>query len=360
MIYFLFILFTYIVYKFYYRIPIGYAKDSQKSKLYLKFTILACVFIVVIIAFKDLSIGTDTERYYYHYLSDDKPNWREGNISGQELGFRYLQYICRELGLSWLSYSILTSIIIVAPLGWLFYKYSNNIWASFLLYVTIGLFAVNMTGLRQSLAIAMVTIATVSIFEKKYFRFILFVFAAFLFHYSAIVAIVLGLIPLLKYRNKFQLIILLLVPLIVKLIGGALFGFIDVYLPERYDGYESQSFSMNPLLFLMWYLLLIFEWYSLVKNKDVSNVDYWFYVMMVCFVSSIFLSEHVYMASRISYYFENAVVASLPRFIYKFPPSNKRSLMSFLIYGFSMLAFLLSLLGSDTLSISNYKLLSVF
>ena len=111
---------------------------------------------------------------------------------------------------------------------------------------------------------------------------------------------------------------------------------------------------------LMWYLLLIFEWYSLVKNKDVSNVDYWFYVMMVCFVSSIFLSEHVYMASRISYYFENAVVASLPRFIYKFPPSNKRSLMSFLIYGFSMLAFLLSLLGSDTLSISNYKLLSVF
>lgn len=266
MIYFIFILLTFILYKGIYKIPIGYKNEVDSVvKARRNFTILSCLLLIIIISFKDISVGTDTVRYYYHFLYDGLPNWRDGNIAGEELGFRSLEYYCREFGFNWIEYSLLTSLIIVAPMGYFFYKYSDNIWASFFLYIAIGSFAHNMTALRQSLAAAMVLIATIALFNKKYHFFILFVFAGFLFHYSAIAALVLGIIPFIKYKNNFQLTILLLVPLLVKIAGNVLFSFIGVYLPERYDGYESQTYTMNPVLELMWLSILAFAWYSLIR-----------------------------------------------------------------------------------------------
>jgi len=359
MIYFIFIFFTLVLYNRVFKIPIGYPSETESvSNARRNFTIVSCILLLIIIAFKDVSVGTDTERYFYHFLNDDVPDWHDGNIAGQELGFRYLEYYCRELGLSWLGYSILTTAIIVIPMGYYFYKYSDNIWASFCLYMTIGLFTHNMTALRQSLAASMVLIATMALFNKKYLYFVLFVIAGSLFHYSAISALILGVIPFLKYKNNIQLTALLFVPIIVKVAGSVLFGFVGYYLPERYDGYESQTYTMNPVLELMWFSILIFGWYSLVKNKDVSERDFRFYLMTVFFVSSIELAEHIYAASRLSHYMESVLEAAIPCFIYKFPPSENRRFVAFAIYTLCMLAFFMMLIGSDTLTVSDYKFIS--
>ncbi len=355
MIYFFFIFFTLILYRSIFNIPQGYNSFYlSNSKSLKRFTIVSCLLLIGIIAFKDISVGTDTERYYIHFLYDEMPDWHNGNVAGEELGFRYLQYYCREFGLHWLEYSFITSFIIVAPMGYFLYKYSDNVWASLMFYITIGLFSHNMTALRQSLAVSMVLIAIISIFNRKYIMFIVFVLIGYLFHYTALAALVIGILPFIKYKNNLQLTILLFVPIIVKIAGGVLFNIIGVYLPERYDGYESQTFTMNPILEVMWLSILVFCWHSLVRNKNVSNKDFLFYLLTVCFVSSIELSGHIYMASRLSHYFETALVAAIPCFIYKYPPSGTRDFMALSIYALCMLAFLFTLTGSDTLSISNY------
>lgn len=361
MIYFTYIFIILVLYKTVYRIPAGNTRDDNSFlQMRKNFTVISCVLLIVIIAFKDVSVGTDTERYYYHFLYDSAPDWREGNIAGQELGFRYLEYYSQKYGLGWTGYSLLTSMLIVIPMGYFFYKYSDNIFLSFLLYITIGLFSHNMTALRQSLAGAMVLVGIIALFEKKFFFFVIFVIIGYFFHYSAIAALLLGVVPFVKYKNNIQLIILLFVPIIVRLSGDVLFGFVGHYLPQRYEDYESQSYTMNPVLELMWFSILAFGCYSLIKNHKISQSDFRFYLITVLFVSAIELSNHIYIASRLSHYMENVLVAAIPCFIYKFPSSLNRDHVAFCISMLCLLAFFLMLIGSDTLSVSNYRFMTEF
>ena len=328
-------------------------KVSLINSRKLHFTIISCTLLILIIGLKDISVGTDTERYLLHYLHDPVPDWKEGNVAGSELGFRYLEYWCSSIGLSWVSYSLLVAAIIVIPMGIFFYKYSENLWASYMMYMTIGLFAMNMTGIRQSIACSMVVLGMIMLLNKKYFWFVISIILGFLFHYSAIIAFIIAVIPFIKYKSPWQLTLLLFIPLLVRIGGDAIFSLLGTYLPERYDGYESQQLSMNPILELMWISILIFAYIALKKRADISQNIFSMYVMIVLFVSSIELSFHVYMAGRLSEYFETVIVACIPSFINRFP-GNKKRVIAFAIYGLCILFFLVASAGSDTLSIYKY------
>lgn len=356
-VYLLFIIITFIAYRFLLSDTVLHSgNESLVNKQKLKFTAISCFLLIIIIGLKDVSVGTDTERYLLHYLNDPIPDWKEGNVAGAELGFRYLEYWCNSIGFSWVSYSLLVSSIIVIPMGYFFYKYSDNLWASYMIYMTIGLFAMNMTGIRQSMACSMVVLGMIMLLNKKYFWFVISIILGYLFHYSAIIAFIIAAIPFIKYKSHWQLTLLLFIPLFARIGGDVLFYFIGSYMPERYDGYESQQFSMNPMLELMWISIMIFSYISLRRGGNVSQNIFSMYVMIVLFVSSIELSFHIYMAGRLSEYFETVIEACIPSFINRFPGSEKR-LLTWAIYSLCILFFLIVLHGSDTLSISNYHFL---
>lgn len=356
-VYLLYIIITFIAYQLLLNGTVLYSdNESLINSRKLHFSIISCILLILIIGLKDISVGTDTERYLLHYLSDPVPNWKDGNVAGSELGFRYFEYWCNSIGFSWVSYSLLVSSIIVIPMGLFFYKYSENLWASYMMYMTIGLFAMNMTGIRQSLACSMVLLGMIMLLNKKYFWFVISIILGYLFHYSAIIAFIIAVIPFFKYKSHWQLTLLLFIPLFARIGGDAIFSLFGSYLPERYDGYESQQFSMNPILELMWISIMIFSYVALKKRADISQNIFSMYVMIVLFVSSIELSFHVYMAGRLSEYFETVIVACIPSFINRFP-SNEKKLLTVAIYGLCILFFLVASAGSDTLSIYKYHFL---
>lgn len=320
------------------------------------FSWFAGILLWSILALRDVSVGSDTINYFERYANIQCPEFSLLSVAGQEWGYDMLQYFCRSIGLSWQTYLAVVSAIIVVPMAIFFHKYSVNVWASFFLYITIGLLGVNMSAIRQSLAVAMVIIAMMEMLNKKYVKFVLFILISSLFHTSALFALLFALIPCVKYKSQIQLTLLLLIPVLARVVGFYFFGSLESFMPVRYlDSFNSEEQIMNPLLEAVWISILLFAYFSLRINGDVQNDEFKFYFMAVLFVTSIELSYSVYLAGRLAYYFELAIMVVIPNDIMKFRRKRIRSMLSICVYLVCLAFFIVSSFGSDTLVIFSYK-----
>ena len=319
-------------------------------------TVFALGFLLFLIfALRNMSVGTDTSSYYLHYLYDEVPDWRLGLIAGEEILFRYFEYGCKALGMSWQLFLAVTSIIIVAPMIVFFKRYSSNVWASLLIYITIGLFTMNLSGMRQSLAISMVLLATIELYEGRLLKFVVLVIIGAGFHFSALFALSLIVVRLFKYKNAKQLTILLFLPLVARLAGDLLFSNLSSFMPVRYEQFDDMDGTINPLLEIMQFSILFFCYLSLVINKKVSKLDFFLFFIVVFYVSAIELSHSVYMAGRLAFYFEMAAAVAIPNFIHKFKDNSTKQILSLSIYSLCLAAFVVSSYGNNTLGFNEYK-----
>lgn len=358
-VYLIFLLLSFILHKIFFNNLQNSDLAIINGKSRCIYTILACFLLILIIGLKHVSVGTDTYGYFMDYRNNELTDWNELNEAGSEHGYLSLINLCTNLGLSWIGYSIVVAVIIIVPMGLFFYKYSTNLWASYALYMTIGLFAMNMTGIRQSESCSLVLLGTYFLFDdtktiiKRYVLFALFVYAGYLFHYSALIAIIIGIVPLIKYRSTAQLTFLLFIPVATRLGASLIFSMLGLYMPSRYEVYDSYA-TMNPILEAMWVCILLFSYYTLIKSKSVSSDDFRLYLLIVFYVAAIETSFEIYMASRLSFYFESAIMVAIPCFINKYSKKSQNYL-SFVIYMLCIIAFIISLNGSDTLTISKYR-----
>lgn len=311
--------------------------------------------LFLILALRGVSVGTDTPSYYDHYLYDEQPDWRLGLIAGQEILFRYLELGCRAIGLPWQLFLTVVSILIVVPIIYYFKRYSVNVWASLLIYITIGLFTMNLSGMRQSIAISFVLLAIMQLYEKHLIRYAILVLVGACFHYSALFLLLLIFVYFLKFKHTRQLTLLLFLPVIARVAGDVFFSQLSSYMPVRYESFEEMDATMNPILEIMQFTILLFCYFSLVINKNLSKLDFFLFFMVVLYVTSIELSHTVYMAGRLAYYFEMPVAVAIPNFISKFKDSSNKMFLSMAIYGLCLLAFIVASYGSNTLGYNEYK-----
>lgn len=319
------------------------------------FSWVAGTLLWAILALRDISVGSDTISYYTRYAAIQMPEFSLVSVAGQEWGYDMLQYLCRSAGLSWQVYLALVSAMIILPVTIFFHKYSTDVWASYFLYITIGLFAINMSAIRQSLAVAMVVMAMVALFEKKYVRFAIFLLIGSLFHFSALFTLLLLFVPFFKYKSKRQLVLLLIIPILARVISNFFFVSIDILMPERYlDSYLGDQ-VMNPLLEAVWISTLLFILYSFLINGNIKSIDFQLYFLVVLYVASIELSYGVYLAGRLAFYFEIGVMVAIPCALMKFHNIRTRAIFSRVIYSLCLAFMIIASFGSDTLVIYNYK-----
>jgi len=163
-IYFLLLLFWFLLYLAQ-KEMIRYFKIKNTKLIY---TIISGFMLLLIMGLRHPTVGADTENYLFHY----------NNITSQfdlhflrtfsEWGFVVFNMIIKIfLKLGNQQYLFLTSMIIVICFMSFFYRYSANIFLSLYLHVTIGLFAMSLTGLRQILAICLFMLAFYYMEKKK-------------------------------------------------------------------------------------------------------------------------------------------------------------------------------------------------
>ena len=90
--------------------------------------------------------------------------------NNSELGFQLFDMFLKWINISDQQYIFIISTVIAISFSILFYKNSKNLFLTFFLHLTIGLFGMSMSGIRQTLAICITMLAFHYMKEEKPFK----------------------------------------------------------------------------------------------------------------------------------------------------------------------------------------------
>lgn len=259
-IFFAFLLFSWAQYK----VKLAFQHGSAKqNRIYLSIGIGV---LLLLACFRGLNVGNDTQSYYHLFLyytgqestrnmSADALRW----ISGIETGYKLLN---KYFGMVTHNYQIFISFVAVLSywiLGRFIEKYSTNVALSLIL-AFLMFYGAYMNLLRQVLALSIVLISFDALNKNKRWRFAVGVLiAAFLFHRSAIICILL--LPMSKYKCSKRFVwISIGISMIIVGLGKipSIISFLNI--TTRYTDIEAGSsiiFSIaknSGILLFSWYL----------------------------------------------------------------------------------------------------------
>ncbi len=161
-------------------------------------------FILVIIIGSRWKMGTDWEPYYNNFINFHFEN------ENFEIGYKFISYLINSFTINYSIFLLIYTFIYLLVLYKAFNKLNLLNTISILLYftLTLGIWGSH----RQLMSISISFYALHFLFKDKNFKFILFVFLASLFHYSALFCLFYFIIKLnfskYNYLFLFSLIIL--------------------------------------------------------------------------------------------------------------------------------------------------------
>lgn len=162
-----------------------------------------------------------------------------------------------------------TSIIIFSLIGYIYYKYSENVFLSTIIFVCFGLYVFSFSGLRQAIAFSITFFSFRFIIKRQLVHFLVSVFIAFTIHSSAIIFVFVWPLWNIRHTNKLSLI-LLAVTIFALPFYSMIFSFIvPLLFREKYLIYMNGTTAINLLLIYVFiYILPI-----LLKTNDFSISD---------------------------------------------------------------------------------------
>lgn len=210
-------------------------KKNRKTKLI--YIILTMGLFASLAMFKSEQVGNDTHAYVRLFKSISSGTNLSMHKGRFEIGFLYLNQVLSFLSDNYQILFIVTGIYIYFLYGKLIYKYSNIIWLSVFLFFAMGNFDLSMSGIRQMLALATLTISFEYIVKKKPIKFILIVLLATSFHNTAVVF--LFAYPLSKIKLTKELI------LGVTLVAVAIYGMFQPILRALISIFPRYSYYLD-------------------------------------------------------------------------------------------------------------------
>ena len=328
----------------------GYKIEGSNSRRTV--VLLSCIILFLIMGLRDTSVGTDTASYVREYMNYS--SYRFSNIAlslQSEAGYSILQWIFAKAGVPWQGFLFVVSVFVSCSLGRFIYNYSANSFWGFYLYFTIGMFTMNMTGVRQSIAVAILLFAYDFALEKKIVLFVLLCLLAASIHYTAIAFIPMIIVLLVPFRSKKQLIIGLILPFFVRLFIGPVYHILSRFALRKYtfSGYfDSLNQSVNPLVEIVAFLILIACFVCLYFIQGEINVrDYHMFIFTGIYVACIEMSHAVFMSMRLSFYFIFFMTCLLGNIVYSFKDKKSRGLVMMAMLFLPFLQFILTVPGSS-------------
>jgi hypothetical protein len=295
------------------------AFQGKQGRLW--FSLLSGVAIFLVMGLRHPDVGTDTNQYLFLYNNRSLDMLSLEIFKFDEWGFYTINTVINILGFENQGYILVVSLIISLSFSLFFYKYSKNILLSFYLHLTIGLFSMSMSGLRQTLAVCLILLAFHFFIKRNHIVFFALVLVAYTFHHSAIVFL-----PVFLLRNVIiskKRGILLLVVVTSTLFFRELFTpLIELVAPDRYlERYDliSDAYHVNPLLILIAIAIptvCLFFWNNISKLEKKEKELYSNLFILSCInILLNILSLNSNMIGRLSFYFIPFIVILIPNII---------------------------------------------
>lgn len=190
---FIYIVFTYMISK------IINKKFNDRIFLALNF-----IFLLILAAFRDVSVGNDTVEYYRIFNLVSSINFIDGifNISRYEIGYLLLNYVVTRFTNNFNIILFITSFLYLYSTFKFIEKYSKSKFMAVMLFFTFSMYYLIFNIQRQCIAIAIFLYAIKFLENKQYIRYIISILLATMFHYIAIILLCLCYIPKINLYNK--------------------------------------------------------------------------------------------------------------------------------------------------------------
>jgi len=258
-------------------IPNNKNQDVLQNRNKKYYCLILGFLLFLIAALRATSVGNDSGQYARHFYNLQQLDFRLIiNYYQKDLAFYYLvkiltymtsnhQWMFAVIG-GFYSYSISRFI----------YKYSKNLMVSFIILIPMSYFAFSLTGLRQTIAIAIILFSYDYIIQKKLFKFIIIVSIASLFHQSALLSLPAYLLSNKPLNNKKVLVGIFAVP-IVFVLRPLLVSIVQILFYETYSIDLDQG-SGGWTTLLVYFLIIAV---ATIFSKQIKNEYYSFFLKMM-------------------------------------------------------------------------------
>lgn len=295
--------------------PLIEHKPSIGKKLCYIIVTFGAMYLISIFRY---GLGNDYYSYIYIFWNIKDASGLEIFNLGYEPGFTV---ITKLVSLFTSNVNILYAVyalLILVPTAYAVFRYSENIWMSTMMFISLTFFYCSLSFIRQSIAFAIILCAYRFMKERNHFMVLLFVFFACLFHSTVIIMIPLYLIAAFIKPTKITVPIYAILTALVYVLSWPILRFAVVLLPQ-YKGYLDLNFITQgydpvymivPSIIVVLVLIAHFTGYgkaypkesALFTNFAIFNFIIWFiatkhfvierfsmylYIMMIMFVPSI-------------------------------------------------------------------------
>lgn len=190
---------------------------------------------------------------------------------GANPGFNLVNSILKHLGASTQTFLMFYAIVTVSIYLWFLRKYSNNLWLTLFLFITMGVYTFTLAAIKQCVAVAFCLLATDCALRKKWVPFVLWIAVATMFHPYSLMYLA---IPLLTFCpwTKWTYLTLLIFALAGVLLQSLLGSIVSVtsMLGEEYDATSFSGEGVNPFRLAVCAVPLVI---SFIAQKHIAFLD---------------------------------------------------------------------------------------
>lgn len=257
--------------------------SSKKTYLILVFSILG-----IMMMFKAENVGNDTYEYIQLFYLFNIETFLEMSTR-YEIGYVLLNKLLGYIYFNPQIIFIFTGAFVAFAFGRFIFKYSDLPWLSVIMFLTLQFFDISMSGIRQILAVSILTFAYDQLISRKILKFTIIVFLATTIHVSSFLFFLLYFLKEKKFNVNFFLILLMITIIAYSFFDIIILAIIEQIFPIyiKYFTQSSLSFSNEPKLatilnILYWGIMFIVA--IIIYNKK-------FYKISAASENNIVLSE---------------------------------------------------------------------
>lgn len=209
-----------------------------------------CIYITVVFAFMlyitffRYGLGNDYYSYIYIMRQVNSASFLEIFSLGYETGFIILTKLITIFTTNTDILFMIYGLVILLPTAYAIFRYSENLWMSTMLFISLTFFYCSLNFIRQSIAFAIILLAYRHFKEGNHFRVMLFIFLASLFHSTVIVLIPIYLLSVAIRVTKLSVAIYGLFFAIIYFFSWQILDIAIVILPQ-YKNYINLNFIQN-------------------------------------------------------------------------------------------------------------------
>ncbi len=298
---------------------LGYPLIERKPSVTKKICYVSIVFsLMLFLSIFRYGLGNDYYSYIHIMRRIDEHNLIKMFDLGYEPGFvivtKLITFFTTNTDVLYTVYALL----ILIPTAYAVFRYSENMWMSTMMFISLTFFYCSLSFIRQSLAFAAIILAYKHIKERNHFKVMLFIFIACLFHSSAIIMIPIYLLAVAIKPTKVSVAVYGIIFAAVYFLSWNIIDLAVLILPQ-YKNYVELNFIQNgystiylivPTIIMVLALVAHFTGYgkaypkssSVFTNFAIYNFFIWListkhfvlerfsmyiYIMMILFIPSI-------------------------------------------------------------------------